>query len=70
MVTAGAVVAGLSHARKGHVCWGHAVAFTAAALPGVIAGTALGQAVSGGALIASFSVIMLAAAVAQSQPRP
>jgi hypothetical protein len=33
-------------------------------LPGVIAGTALGNAVSGSALIAAFSVVMLVAAVA------
>jgi uncharacterized protein len=64
VVTVGAVVGGLSHAREGRVCWRHAVAFTAAALPGVVAGTALGQAVSGTALIAAFAVVMLAAAAA------
>jgi uncharacterized membrane protein YfcA len=36
--------------------------FTAAALPGVIIGTAVGQAVSGKAIIATFAVVMLAAA--------
>ena len=51
VVTAGAVIGGLSHARDGRVCWRHAVAFIAAALPGVIAGTALGQALSGRALM-------------------
>ena len=64
VVTVGAVVGGLTHAREGRVCWRHAVAFTAAALPGVVAGTALGQAVSGTALIAAFAVVMLAAAAA------
>jgi uncharacterized protein len=64
VVTAGAVIGGLIHARHGRVCWRHAIAFIAAALPGVIAGTALGQAVSGRALIAAFAVIMLAAAAA------
>ena len=64
VVTAGAVVGGLTHARHGRVCWRHAIAFIAAALPGVIAGTALGQAVSGRALIAAFALIMLAAAAA------
>jgi uncharacterized membrane protein YfcA len=64
IVTAGAVVGGIAHAREGRVCWRHAVAFTAAALPGVIAGTALGQAVSATALIAAFAVIMLAVAAA------
>jgi uncharacterized protein len=53
VVTASAVVGGLTHARHGRVCWCHAIAFIAAALPGVIAGTALGQAVSGRALIAA-----------------
>ena len=64
VVTAGAVVGGITHARHGRVCWRHAITFIAAALPGVIAGTALGQAVSGRALIAAFAVIMLAAAAA------
>jgi len=67
IVTAGAVVGGLSHAREGRVCWRHAVAFTVAALPAVIAGTALGQAVNGTTLIAAFAVIMLAAAAATSR---
>jgi uncharacterized membrane protein YfcA len=46
------------------VCWRHAVAFTVAALPAVIAATTLGQAVDGTTLIAAFAVIMLAAAAA------
>lgn len=64
IITASAIVGGLSHAREGRVCWRHALVFTAAALPGVIAGTALGQAVSGTALIGAFAVIMLAVAAA------
>jgi uncharacterized protein len=64
VVTAGALAGGLGHAREGRVCWRHAAAFSAAALPGVIAGTALGNAVSGSALIAAFALIMLLAAVA------
>ena len=64
VVTAGAVVGGLSHAREQHVCWRHALAFTAAALPGVIAGTALGQEVSGKALLVAFAIIMMAAGIA------
>ena len=64
VVTAGALAGGLGHAREGCVCWRHAAAFTAAALPGVLAGTALGDAASGGALIAGFAVIMLVAAAA------
>jgi uncharacterized protein len=64
VVTAGAMVGGLSHARERRVCWRHATAFTAAAIPGVIAGTSLGHAVSSRALIAAFAVVMLAAAAA------
>lgn len=64
VVTVGAVAGGVGHARAGRVCWRHAGTFTAAAIPGVIGGTALGNAVSGGALIAAFAVIMLGAAAA------
>jgi uncharacterized membrane protein YfcA len=64
VVTAGALAGGIGHAREGRVCWRHAGAFTAAAVPGVIAGTALGERVSGSALIAAFAVVMLGAAAA------
>jgi uncharacterized membrane protein YfcA len=64
VVTAAAVAGGLGHARGGRVCWRHAGAFTAAALPGVAAGTAVGNAVGGSALIAAFAVLMIMAAVA------
>jgi uncharacterized membrane protein YfcA len=64
VVTAGALAGGLSHARGGRVCWRHAVAFALAALPGIVAGTALGDAVGGGTLIAAFAVVMLGAAAA------
>ncbi|HEU0023498.1 MAG TPA: sulfite exporter TauE/SafE family protein [Thermoleophilaceae bacterium] len=62
VVAAAALAGGLGHAREGHVCWRHAAAFTAAALPGVIAGTVAGEALSGDALIVAFAVIMLAGA--------
>ena len=64
VVSAGALAGGLGHAREGRVCWRHAAAFTAATLPGVIGGTALGNTVSGGTLIAAFALIMLLAAAA------
>lgn len=64
VVTVGALAGGIGHARGGRVCWRHAAAFTAAAVPGIIAGTALGDAVSGRTLIGAFAVIMLAAAAA------
>ncbi len=62
VVAAGAVAGGLSHARAGRVCWRHAGSFTAAAIPGVAAGTLAGEAVSGRLLLAAFALVMLAAA--------
>lgn len=64
LVTAGALAGGLGHARESHVCWRHARAFVLAAIPGIVAGTAFGNAVSGSTLIAAFAVIMLIAAAA------
>jgi uncharacterized protein len=64
VVTAAAVAGGYGHAREGRVCWRHAGVFTAAALPGIVAGTALGAVVAGPALIAGFAVVMLIAAAA------
>jgi uncharacterized membrane protein YfcA len=64
VVTAAALAGGLGHARESRVCWRHAGAFTAAALPGVVLGTSVGDAASGGALLAGFALIMLAAAYA------
>ena len=64
VVTAAALAGGLAHARGGRVCWRHAGTFTAAAVPGVVAGTALGDAVGASTLIAAFAVVMLAAAAA------
>ncbi len=64
IVIVGAVAGGLGHAREGRVCWNHAGTFTAAALPGVVAGTFAGEAVSGSLLIGVFALIMLAAAAA------
>lgn len=64
VVTAAAVAGGYGHALNGRVCWRHAAAFTLAALPGIVAGTALGNVVAGSALIAGFAVVMLAAAAA------
>jgi len=64
VVTAAAVAGGLGHARKGRVCWRHAASFTGAALPGIVAGTLAGDAVSPTALLAAFALVMLAAAAA------
>lgn len=62
VVTAGALAGGLAHHREGRVCWRHAAVFTAAAVPGILAGTAAGNAVSPGLLIAAFALVMLVAA--------
>jgi uncharacterized membrane protein YfcA len=62
IITSAALAGSYGHARERRVCWRHAATFTAAALPGVVAGTALGALVSGRALIASFALVMLAAA--------
>lgn len=62
VVAAGAVAGGLGHARAGRVCWRHAGSFTAAAIPGIAAGTLAAEAVSGGALLGAFALLMLAAA--------
>ena len=64
VVTAAAIAGGYQHALDRRICWRHAGAFTVAALPGIVAGTALGDAVSGAALIGGFSLVMLAAAAA------
>ncbi len=64
VVTAAAVAGGYGHALNGRVCWRHTAAFTAAALPGIIGGTALGNRVEGSALVAGFALVMLAAAAA------
>jgi len=73
IVTAAAIAGGLGQARAGNVCWRHAALFTAAALPAIVVGTALGDAVSGPLLLAAFGVVMLAAAYAtarKANPRP
>jgi uncharacterized membrane protein YfcA len=62
VVAAVALTGGLAHARQGGVCWCHAVAFGVAALPGIACGTFLGNAAGGGALLASFAVVMVLAA--------
>jgi uncharacterized membrane protein YfcA len=62
VVAGGAIAGGLAHARAGRVCWRHAGSFTAAAIPGIAAGTLAAEAVSGTVLMAGFALLMLAAA--------
>lgn len=64
IVTVAAIAGGAGQARHGNVCWRHAGLFTAAALPGIVAGTAAGDAVSGRLLLAAFGGVMLIAAYA------
>jgi uncharacterized protein len=64
VVSAGGVAGGFGHMRDGRVCWRHAGSFTLAAVPGVVAGTLAGEAVSGTALLGAFALVMLAAAAA------
>jgi len=64
IVATGALAGGLRHARARRVCWGHAAAFVAGALPGAAGGTALGDAVGGGTLLVAFAGLMLAVAAA------
>ncbi|MGZ6643137.1 MAG: sulfite exporter TauE/SafE family protein [Solirubrobacteraceae bacterium] len=63
VVVVGALAGGLGHARAGRVCWRHAGSFTAAAVPGIVAGTVAGSAVGGRALITGFALILVVAAV-------
>ncbi len=64
IVTAAAVAGGAGYARTGRVCWRHAGTFTAAALPGVVAGTYAGESVDDSLLVGTFAIVMVAAAVA------
>ncbi len=64
VVIAASVAGGLGHARAGRVCWRHAGTFTAASIPGILAGTLAAAAVSGRVLLGAFALIMLAAAAA------
>lgn len=67
IVTAAAIAGGAGQARAGNVCWRHAVVFTAAAIPAIVAGTTVGGLVSGRLLLGSFGVLMLAGAYATAR---
>jgi uncharacterized membrane protein YfcA len=64
VVAAGALAGSVGHVRGGRVCWRHAGSFTAAAIPGLAAGTLAAEAIGGRLLIAAFAAVMLAAAYA------
>lgn len=75
VVAAGSIAGGIGHARAGRICWRHAGTFTLAALPGIVAGTLIGNAVGGSALLGAFALVMLAAAratwrKADEEPQP
>jgi uncharacterized membrane protein YfcA len=75
VVAAGAFVGAGRHAREHRVCWRHAISFTAAAVPGIVAGTLIGDAVGSELLLLVFAAVMLVAARAtwrragQEEPR-
>ena len=62
VVGGGALAGAIAYARSGRVCWRHAVSFTAAAIPGVVLGTWVGEALGDALLLTAFAVVMLAAA--------
>jgi uncharacterized membrane protein YfcA len=62
VVAAGAIAGSVAHARAGRVCWRHAGSFTAAAIPGIAAGTLVAEHVGGRLLLAAFALVMVAAA--------
>jgi uncharacterized membrane protein YfcA len=62
VVAAGAIAGSVGHARAGRVCWRHAGSFTAAAIPGIAAGTLAAEAAGGRLLMGAFALVMLAAA--------
>ena len=64
VVAAAALAGGLGHAREGRVCWRHAGSFTAAAAPGIVAGTLVGDVVSEEVLLIAFVPVLLGAAYA------
>ena len=64
VVAAGAVAGGAGHARAHRICWRHALSFSAAAIPGIVAGTLAGDAAGGPVLIGTLALILLAAAAA------
>lgn len=67
IVTIAAIAGSAGQARHGNVCWRHAALFSAAALPGIVAGTAAGAAVGGRLLLVVFGVVMLAAGYATAR---
>ncbi|HEX2085369.1 MAG TPA: sulfite exporter TauE/SafE family protein [Solirubrobacteraceae bacterium] len=62
VVAAGALAGAVAHARRGRVCWRHAASFSAAAIPGIAAGTVVGDAIDEDALLLAFAAVMLAGA--------
>lgn len=62
VVAAAAFAGAYGYARGGDVCWRHAAVFTIAAVPGIVAGTALGDVIGGSAFLLAFAAVMLVAA--------
>lgn len=62
IVGATAAIAAVAHHRAGHVRWRPALVFSGAAAIGALAGTALNRLVDPEAILASFALLLLAAA--------
>lgn len=62
VVAAGALVGAVLHSRAHRVCWRHAASFTAAALPGIVVGTLIGDALGAEPVLIVFAAMMLLAA--------
>ena len=64
VVTAAALAGAATHHGEGRVCWRHAGALTVAAVPGIFAGTAAGEAVDPDVLLGACAGVMVVAALA------
>ncbi len=67
IVSIAALAGGVGQAAQDNVCWRHAGLFGAAAVPGILAGTAAGETVSSEILLVAFGILMLAAAYATTR---
>jgi len=67
IVTIAALAGGVGQAAQHNVCWRHVALFGAAAVPGILAGTAAGEIVSAEILLVVLGILMLAAAYATTR---
>lgn len=67
IVTIAALAGGVGQAAQHNVCWRHAGLFGAAAVPGILAGTAAGEVAGAETLLVALGLLMLAAAYAMTR---